>query len=141
MSLTLVAGLLVIVVALVAVLRGETTVRFGSRETSDFEAKLRPVDDEDPTSANARGKAEREGRSDGFSEFEAHVTGIELPDGTEVEFTVGDVVLGHVSLEGGRGRLEFDSRRGQTVPPVEAGMVLEVRHERKVLLAGKFYRD
>ncbi|MGI9038421.1 MAG: hypothetical protein ACR2GQ_06130 [Gemmatimonadota bacterium] len=140
MSLTLVAGLVVIVAAVAAVLGGGGTIRFGSRATSDFEAKLRPVD-EDAVALNARGKAEREGRSDGFSEFEAHVTGLELPDGAVVEFVVADVVLGTATVKGARTRLEFDSRLGQTVPPVEAGMVLEVRHKGKVLLAGQFYRD
>lgn len=140
MSLTLLAGVAVIVAATVAILRGGTSIGFGSRATSDYEAKLRPVD-EDPVTALARGKAEREGRSDGFSEFEAHVTGLELPDGTEIEFVVADEILGRVALKGGRARLEFDSRRGQSVPPVVAGLQLEVRHAGKVLLAGQFYRD
>lgn len=140
MSLTLLAGLVVILAAGVALAGGGLRARGGTGRTADFEAKLRPIDDV-PAAADARGKAERETWSDGASGFEARVTGIALPDGSEVEFVVADIVLGRVGLQDGCARLAFSSRNGQSVPPVEAGLSLEIRHEGTVLLAGAFRRD
>lgn len=137
MSLTLLLGLVLIVIAGAALARGRGGERRGA---SDLEAKLRPVEVEGPA-AGARGKAEREHRPGASAEFEARVTGLDLPDGTDVEFVVADVVLGSARLIGGRTRLEFDSRLGQSVPPIVAGLLLEVRHEGTTLLSGEFYRD
>jgi hypothetical protein len=139
MSLPLLLGIVFLVIA--AVLgRAEIKARTGGRRSRDLEAKLRPVD-ENPIAAEARGKAERESWSGESAEFEAHVRGLELPDGSEVEFVVADVVLGTVALRSGGGRLEFHSRLGQSIPPVEAGHVLEVRYAGAVLLSGEFARD
>lgn len=138
MSLWAIAGFLLVLVVLIAAARGK--VSLGRREVEDFEARLRP----EPGVAaadGAWGAAEREAYDDGSAEFEASVRDVKLPDGAAVEFLVEGVALGMAAVERGRGRLEFDSRSGDDVPPVAAGQRIEVRHDGVVLLSGEFRHD
>lgn len=138
MSLWAIAAFVLIFLVLIAVTRGN--VSLGRREVEDFEARLRP----EPGVAaaeDASGAAEREAYDDGSAEFEASVRDVKLPDGAAVEFLVEGVSLGTAAVERGRGRLEFDSRSGDDVPPVAAGQRIEVRHDGIVLLSGEFRRD
>ena len=138
MSTWALLGLVLVVIVLVSAARG--SVRVNRREVSDFEARLRPVPGV-PAADGAWGKAEREEWEGGDAEFEAFVRGLDLPDGSEVEFVVGSVVLGRVAVERGKVRLEFDSRHGAEVPPIAAGQVLEIRHAGNALVRGEFRPD
>lgn len=133
-----VGGLALLLLVVVAAARGK--VRVNATEVSDFEARLRPVPAAS-AAARAAGNAEREEWDDGSTEFEAHVRGLELPDGTEIEFVVAGVTLGRASLNRGRARLEYDSRDGDDVPPVVEGQRIVVRHAGGDLLEGSFRAD
>ena len=138
MSILEIGGLALLVVLVVSAARGK--VRINSREISDFEARLRPIAGA-PAAARAAGKAEREEWDDGSAEFEAHVRGLDLPDGTEIEFVVAGVTLGRAVTTGGRARLDYDSRDGDDVPPVADGQRLVIRHAGADLLEGAFRPD
>jgi hypothetical protein len=138
MSILEIGGLALLVVLVVSAARGK--VRINSREISDFEARLRPIAGA-PAAARAAGKAEREEWDDGSAEFEAHVRGLDLPDGTEIEFVVAGVTLGRAVTAGGRARLDYDSRDGDDVPPVADGQRLVIRHAGADLLEGAFRPD
>lgn len=138
MSILEIGLLALLLLVVVSAARGK--VRINSREVSDFEARLRPIAGA-PASARAAGKAEREEWDDGSAEFEAHVRGLDLPDGTEIEFVVDDVTLGRAVTTGGRARLEYDSRDGDDVPPVADGQRLVIRHAGTDLLEGAFRPD
>ena len=132
-------GLLaLLLLVIVSAVRGK--VRINSREVSDFEARLRPIAGA-PASARAAGNAEREAWDDGSAEFEAHVRGLDLPDGAEIEFLVDGVTLGRARLTRGRARLEYDSRDAADVPPVAEGQRLAVRHAGRELMEGTFRAD
>lgn len=138
MSLWAIAGAVLIVVVLIAATHGN--VSLGRREVEDFEVKLR-AEPGVAAAEGAWGAAEREAYDDGSAEFEASVRGVKLPDGAAVEFVVDGVSLGKAAVERGRGRLEFDTRSGDDVPPVAAGQRIEVRHDGIVLLSGEFRHD
>jgi uncharacterized protein (DUF58 family) len=127
-----------VVVVLISAAGGK--VRINRREVEDLEAKLRPQPGVEAAS-RARGAAEREEWDDGEAEFEAFVSGLGLPDGSDVEFVVEGIVLGRVALERGRARLEFDSRSGEDVPPIAADQRIEVHHGGTVLMVGQFRHD
>lgn len=138
MSILEIGGLVLLFLVIVAAARGK--VRVNSREVSDLEARLRPIAGA-PPAVRASGKAEREEWDDGSAEFEAHVSGLDLPDGTEIEFVVDGVTLGRAVTTGGRARLEYDSRDGDDVPPVADGQRLVIRHAGTDLLEGAFRPD
>lgn len=138
MSLPLILGLLMILVVLIALSKGQ--VSFGSRETEDFEARLRPLNPSG-VAGQATGKAEREAWTNGNAEFEAWVRGLELPDGEDLEFVINGTTLGTAEVRGGHARLEYDSRLGDDVPPVGIGQLLEVVHRGNVLMIGHFTED
>ena len=138
MSLWGIVALLVLIVVVLSAAKG--SVRFNVSEIEDLEAELRPVTDA-AVARGARGKVEKESWSDGSEELEGYVRGLQLDDGAEVEFVLAGVVLARVEVRGGRARLDFDSRRGDDVPPVAEGQRLEVRHEGTVLLGGTFRPD
>lgn len=133
-----IGGLALLLLVIVAASRGK--VRINMREISELEARLGPVAGVS-AAARASGKAEREEWDDGSAEFEAHVHGLDLPDGSEIEFVVDGVTLGRVATTGGRSRLEYDSRNGDDVPPVADGQRLLVRHAGTDLLEGAFRPD
>jgi len=137
-SILEIGGLLLVLFVVVSAARGK--VRINARETSDFEARLRPVSGA-PAGARASGAAEREEWDDGSAEFEAHVRGLDLPDGAEIEFLVDGVTLGRARLTRGRARLEYDSRDAADVPPVAEGQRLAVRHAGRELMEGTFRAD
>lgn len=137
-SILEIGGLALLVLVIVAAARGK--VRINSREVSDVEARLRPIAGV-TAAARASGAAEREEWDDGSAEFEAHVRGLDLPDGTEIEFVVEGVTIGQVVTTGGRARLEYDSRDGDDVPPVADGQRLVIRHAGADLLEGAFRSD
>ena len=138
MSILEIGGLMLVLVVVVSAARGK--IRINRREVEDLEARLQPQPGVE-AALRARGAAEREEWDDGEAEFEAFVSGLDLPDGSEVEFVVDEVVLGRVALERGRARLEFDSRSGDDVPPILAHQCIEVRHGATVLMAGQFRHD
>lgn len=138
MSLLEIGGILLVVVVLFSAARGK--VRVNSREVSDMEARLRPVGDA-VAAVRASGKAEREEWDDGSAEFEAYVRGLDLQDGSELEFVVDGVSLGRAPVKNGRARLEYDSRDGDDVPPIGDGQRLVVRHADAELLEGTFRPD
>ncbi|MFW6088824.1 MAG: hypothetical protein ACODAB_03660 [Gemmatimonadota bacterium] len=138
MSILEIGGLALLVLVVVAAARGK--VRINAREVSDLEARLRPIAGA-PAAARAAGNAEREEWDDGSAEFEAHVRGLDLPDGTDIEFIVEGVTIGRAVLTGGRARLECDSRDGDDVPPIADGQRLVVRHAGTDLLEGAFRPD
>lgn len=138
MSILEIGGLVLLLVVVVSAVRGK--VRINSRELSDFEARLGPVSGV-AVAAGGSGKAEREEWDDGSAEFEVHVRGLDLPDGSEIEFVVDGVTLGRAATSGGRARLEYDSRRGDDVPPVAEGRRLVIRHAGEDLLEGTFRPD
>ncbi|HSM09803.1 MAG TPA: hypothetical protein VLA33_12430 [Gemmatimonadota bacterium] len=138
MSILEIGGLALIFLVLVAAARGK--VRVNAREVSDLEARLRPIAGA-AAAPRAAGSAEREEWDDGSAEFEAHVRGLDLPDGTEIEFVVEGVTIGRAVLTGGRARLEYDSRDGDDVPPVADGQRLVIRHGGTDLLEGSFRPD
>lgn len=138
MSLLEIGGILLVMVVLFSAARGK--VRIDAREVSDFEARLRPAADA-VAAVRASGKAEREEWDDGSAEFEAYVRGLDLPNGSQVEFLVDGVSLGRAALQNGRARLEYDSRDGDDVPPIGEGQRLVVRHADADLLVGTFRPD
>jgi len=137
MSIWAIAGVLLVVV-LVTAARGN--IRLNVREVEDLEARLRAVAGRE-AATGASGSAEREAWDDGEAEFEAKVRGVGLPDGSTVEFVVAGVGVGTAEVRGGRARLDYDSRRGDDVPPVAAGQRIEVRHDGVALLEGEFRLD
>lgn len=136
MSIWAVLGLLALVVVVISALKGD--VRVNVREIEDLEAKLKPVG---PGAAAAFGCVEREAWDDGSAELEAWARRLTVPHGEPVEFVIAGVTLGSVTVEHGRARLAFDSRRGDDVPPVAAGQRAELRHAGRALLAGEFRQD
>lgn len=133
-----IGAVLLVVVVLFSAARGK--VRINTREVSDLEARLRPAADA-VAAVRASGSAEREEWDDGSAEFEAYVRGLDLPDGSEVEFLVDGVSLGRVPTRNGRARLDYDSREGDDVPPIAEGQRLVVRHDGADLLEGSFRPD
>lgn len=138
MSLLEIGAVLLLVVVIFSAARGK--VRINAREVSDLEARLRPAADA-VVAVRASGKAEREEWDDGSAEFEAYVRGLDLPDGSEIEFVVDGVVVGRVPTRGGKARLDYQSREGDDVPPIAEGQRLAVRHQGADLLEGSFRPD
>ena len=138
MSLLEIGAILLVVVVIFSAARGK--VRVNAREVSDLEARLRPAADA-VAAVRASGKAEREEWDDGSAEFEAYVRGLDLPDGSELEFVVEGVTVGRAPVRSGKVRLDYDSREGDDVPPIAEGQRLVVRHEGVDLLEGSFRPD
>lgn len=138
MSILEIGGLVLLALVIIGAARGK--VRVNAREVSDLEARLRPIAGA-AAATRATGNAEREEWDDGSAEFEAHVRGLDLPDGTEIEFVVEGVSVGRAVLTGGRARLEYDSRDGDDVPPVADGQRIVVRQAGTDLLEGAFRPD
>lgn len=138
MSLLEIGAVLLLVVVIFSAARGK--VRINAREVSDLEARLRPAADA-VVAVRASGKAEREEWDDGSAEFEAYVRGLDLPDGSEIEFVVDGVTVGRVPTRSGKARLDYDSREGDDVPPIAEDQRLVVRHQGADLLEGSFRPD
>ncbi|HEX8070823.1 MAG TPA: hypothetical protein VF546_12780 [Pyrinomonadaceae bacterium] len=87
-----------------------------------------------------RGEAELERRADGSREFEVKVRNVNLPAGTRLNVLVDGAKVGELTLTALRdGELEFDTRDGQTLPPVVNGTTVTVTDQAgRTVVAGVF---
>jgi hypothetical protein len=125
---------------------GSGRLRIG-RVVEDFEARLRPLQQEGPTWM-AFGKAHRERYANGREEFDLRCRGIRtntgeprIPSGAAIEVLLGETVIATAPLRQGHLRLILSNRKRQEVPKVQEGTVVSVRYQGTILLRGVFALD
>jgi hypothetical protein len=85
-----------------------------------------------------RGYAEYELHSS-RTELEARVFQVNLPAGTTLSVSVNGAAVGNLVMEsGGEGRLRLRSDRGETVPVITNGMLIEFKNGGATILSGTF---
>jgi hypothetical protein len=104
----------------------------------EFEVKLRPLTAE---ASAARGKGEWKLYGDHSRQCKLSVTGLNLPDGTELQLTVSGRVIAEVPVDRGSIRLRRETEKGEFVSHVRADEVLQVLLSGKAILEGTFYTE
>jgi hypothetical protein len=87
-----------------------------------------------------RGEAELKRRLDGSREFEVKVRNVNLPAGTRLNVLVDGSKIGELTVTALRdGKLELDTRDGQTLPPVVNGTTVAVTDQaNRTIVVGVF---
>lgn len=104
----------------------------------EFEAQIRATGREHP---KARGKSEWKRYGDQSERLKITAFGVDLPDGTPLEITVDGLTIGEMVLRGKDARYERESEKGEHVPRVEKGQVIEIKVRGQVILAGQYYAE
>jgi hypothetical protein len=108
----------------------------------ELEAKLAPVPgSESITAGTTYAKAEWKVYGDGTRRCKLTVSRLDLPDGAVIELGVDGRQIDIIAVQGRRARFERESERGEIVPDVSAGQMLQVSYAGEVLLAGAFYEE
>lgn len=105
----------------------------------EYEAKLEPTLTS-PYPA-AQGKAEWKVYSNGTRQGKVSVSKLGLADGAVLELVIENRQIAQLTVQRGTTRYRRETERGESVPLVELGQVLEVSYVGQVILAGKFYAE
>ena len=107
---------------------------------SAYEARLRPVKS-GKLFFRPRGKVEYRREQGGRDLIKLSVHHIGIRDKHDLACTIaGKAVLDFV-VNNGHGKAELSAARGESVPPIAVGDVVEIYHQGKVLLSGTFSRS
>lgn len=103
----------------------------------EYEATLAPGPASDCPAA--QGKAEWKAYDNGTRQGRVSVSRLALPDGAVLELVVGDQRIAQLTVQRGSARYKRATDKGEGVPVIEKGQVLQVIHAGQVILAGQFY--
>ena len=84
------------------------------------------------------GKVEAKWYDDG-ERLKVKVQKVKLPEQSVLEVFAGDLEIGSITLEGGRGKI--DNEGESILPDLKAGQIIEVRYQGEALLRGELYVD
>lgn len=108
----------------------------------ELEAKLRPVKPHAAAWApRGLGKAEWKQYGDGSRLGSLVLTGLDLPDGSELELTSAGRPIDRLVVQQGGVRYRRESALGESVPLVERNQLMQVLYQGQVILSGLVYRD
>ncbi len=88
-----------------------------------------------------KGELERTTYGDGEEKLEIGFRGVDVPDGQSVGIVIDGKEICQLLVNRGRARHELSNQRGDVVPRVAAGQVVEICYQGKALLRGTFERD
>jgi hypothetical protein len=105
----------------------------------ELEAHLTPT----PASrqVRARGKAEWKVYEDGTRQGRVSLSRLDLADGAMIEIIVAGHRIVELAVQHGLARYRRESERGEAVPVVEAGQILQVIDSGQVILEGRFVAE
>jgi hypothetical protein len=107
----------------------------------EFEVKLHPLTTANPAVVAARGKGEWKTYADYSRQCKLSISNLKLPDGTELQVTVNGRIIGEMTVERGNARFRRETERGEFVPHVQIGQVLQVVWGDTAILEGTFYAE
>jgi hypothetical protein len=109
------------------------------RVLQEFETHLALVDK--TVGRNARGKSEWKRYGDESRRLKISLHGLEMADGTVLELTVEGRKIGDMVVQQGRARFERESEKGEFVPSVGAGNLLQVLLKGTVIAEGAYVAE
>lgn len=116
------------------------------RKTAEYEADLYGV--QEPSFISKllglrmkHGEVEIKEYSNGEKEMEFELHGLSIPDGAVVSVVVNAATTCELKTNRGHSRLLLSTARGETIPEVNIGSVVEIRYMGETLLKGTFKPD
>ena len=104
----------------------------------DYEAKILPIKNSHVT---GKGKVEWERYGSGEVEFELKLKKLNIPDGTSLEVHLNGRHLGSAEVQSSRAVFLLVNVRGDVVPRIRSGDLLEVHKDGVAVMSGEFDLD